>query len=939
MEHLQINAEHVQGIVGTSTHAPRATDALFAIEKQDFIGFLDHASKIINPGLSDLVRLYLEASIGALNAVKVTLMLHSDPHFHAELARILPQVKNPGRYIGGEANQTVKDPQTILADMLLLFPDLYELGMSHNGTKVLYHLINREPDLAAERSFAPMPDFADLLKSSGLGLYSLESYRPVRSFKAIGISLQTELNYTNVPYVLELSGLSPWADKREESDPFVIGGGPCMANPEPVAPFFDLFVIGDGESLAPEILRRIGRGRRDGLSKTEILRDLATLKGVYCPALLPMVQSPRGEWVPPFDGAASPYAKAKGVQRTWVEVLNPQDYPVRNLVPHMSLVHDRFSVEVMRGCTQGCRFCQAGYWYRPNRELHPDDVVDLAKAGMQATGERELGLLSLSTADYGQAEKVLDALIEDEDFLDVDLSLPSLRANSFGQGLATKAAALTGGKSATFAPETGSERLRKIINKTISDAEMLQAAENVFSHGFRNIKLYTMVGLPTEDLDDMRDFCDLIEKLHAIGQKHNQRNTIHANIGILVPKPFTPMQWVPFMDEERAMRHIRFVRERFRRTSGVRITWADWGISHVEAFYSRGDRGLAPLIMDAYQRGAIFESHGEFFNYETWQEIWQERGFDQERIFGERSLTEIFPWDFIHAGTTKGFLKHEYKQMFRVESAPVPDCKWGECQKCGIPGNYADISLAPIPVKHQAPARQPEEIASLATERRSRHSGRFAFHLHYRKTGLARFIAHQNTLDLFEKAFRRLKIPLAMSQGFNPKPLIRNTGALPLGLETRDEMLVVELRRVSEMSEADLCAAMSEAMPEGMEVFRFAPSKSSRLPKVTAITYRSGVWPEGTALWQKALSRFEAGELAKPIVVREKQLDMSLDVEAVWVEAEELWIRIRAHESGAGINPYLVYGCLLNQDAETLRSRPIAKEGFATVAVHSLPTV
>ena len=250
----------------------------------------------------------------------------------------------------------------------------------------------------------------------------------------------------------------------------------------------------------------------------------------------------------------------------------------------MQLVHDRFSVEVMRGCTQGCRFCQAGYWYRPNRELNADDAIDIARRGMEATGERELGLLSLSTADYKPVEKVLDFIAENEDFDGVDVSLPSLRANSFGQGLARKAAALSGGKSATFAPETGSERIRKLINKTISDQDMYDAAESVFKSGFHNIKLYTMIGFPTENLEDMEAFCGLIRNLSAIALKHNKRNTVHANIGILVPKPFTPMQWVPFMDEVTVKAHIQYVREAFRRVPGVRITWADYGLSWVESF-------------------------------------------------------------------------------------------------------------------------------------------------------------------------------------------------------------------------------------------------------------------------------------------------------------------------------------------------------------------
>ena len=487
--------------------------------------------------------------------------------------------------------------------MVLVFPDSYDLGMSHNGTKVLYHILNRETDLSAERAFAPMPDMAEKMRERGIPLYALESYRPISDFAAIGISLQTELNYTNVPYVLELGGVKAFSRDRAEADPFVIGGGPCMANPEPVADFFDLFVIGDGEILAVEVLRIIGHGRKAGLEREAILRNLSSLKGVYVPRFLAVVESPLGETVPLVDGSQGPYLRAKSIQRAWVEVLNKDDYPVKNLVPHVKLVHDRFSVEVMRGCTQGCRFCQAGYWYRPNRELNADAVVEIARAGLEATGETELGLLSLSTADYGPVEKVMDALIDQDDFEDISLSLPSLRANSFGQGLARKAAALNGGKSATFAPETGSERLRKMINKTISNQDMYEAAEGVFSNGFHNIKLYTMVGMPTENLDDMRAFCDLIDNLNRIGQKYGRKNTIHASIGILVPKPFTPMQWVPAMEEQKINEHIRFVREAFKYVKSVRISWADYGLSHVEAFYSRADRKVSGHDLPGLQAG------------------------------------------------------------------------------------------------------------------------------------------------------------------------------------------------------------------------------------------------------------------------------------------------------------------------------------------------
>lgn len=846
----------------------------------------------------------------------------------SELEKILPFVKNPGRYIGGENNQVVKDPEQILASMILVFPDSYELGMSHNGTKVLYHIINREPDLAVERAFAPMPDMAEKMRSHQVPLYSLESYRPISDFSAIGISLQTELNYTNVPYLLELGGLNAFANLRSEADPFVIGGGPCMANPEPVADFFDLFVIGDGEILAVDVLRCIGNGRRDGLSKQEILKNLSAFKGVYVPTLLSVVESPKGEIVPVIEGSQGPYLRAKSVQRAWVEVLNKEDYPVRNLVPHMKLVHERFSVEVMRGCTQGCRFCQAGYWYRPNRELNADAVVEISRAGLAATGETELGLLSLSTADYGPVEKVLDALIDQDDFEDISVSLPSLRANSFGQGLARKAAALSNGKSATFAPETGSERLRKMINKTISDQDMYEAAESVFANGFSNVKLYTMVGLPTENLDDMRAFCGLIDKLNTIAQKYNRRNTIHASIGILVPKPFTPMQWVPFHAEEEVMRHIRFVREAFKYVKSVRISWSDYGLAHVESFYSRGDRKLAPLIYAAYKKDMIFESFTEHFNYAGWKDIWAEHGYDQDRIFQERGLDEVFPWDFIHAGANKGFLKNEYKKMLKEDSAPVPDCKWGDCQKCGIPGNGLDTKLSPPPEVYQAKSRTPEEIRALANARKDRRSGVFAYHLTYRKTGLSRYIAHQNTMDIFERAFRRQKMKLNYSEGFNRRPIIKNTGALPLGLESRKELLVLEMRERLAGDLRQQCERLSAMLPDGMDVLSIREVSKSKMPYTAAVEYRSGEFPGGLPVLEAGLERYTGDTYRRIHKNREKDIDISEEIESVWIEAGELCVRIRTRPSGSSISPYLAFAGLLESDAEMLRSMPIYKHDF-----------
>ena len=377
-----------------------------------------------------------------------------------KIALALPAVESPARYMGGEANSVIKDHSKMLARMAFVFPDTYEIGMSNNGLRILYHVLNREPDLLCEVAFAPWDDMAAEMKKYDIPLYTHASYTAVKDFEVVGLTLQTELNFTNVPYVLELAGIPAWQKDRAESDPIVVSGGPAMGNPEPVADFFDAFMIGDGEKLIVEFVRCVGEGRKAGLKRAEILENLSKIDGVYVPSLREVVKNEFGVIVPK-EPAKGSYEHTNGVRRQFIPVLDPKDYPIKNLIANMQLVHNRFSVEVMRGCAQGCRFCQAGIWYRPCRELNPDDVLDIAKAGIQATGERELGLLSLSTADYKPVEALTDSIIDDPFYDNVDVSLPSIRVNSFGQSLAEKVAALKGGRSATFAPETGSERIRK----------------------------------------------------------------------------------------------------------------------------------------------------------------------------------------------------------------------------------------------------------------------------------------------------------------------------------------------------------------------------------------------------------------------------------------------------------------------------------------------
>ena len=841
-----------------------------------------------------------------------------------KIALALPAVESPARYMGGEANSVIKDHSKMLARMAFVFPDTYEIGMSNNGLRILYHVLNREPDLLCEVAFAPWDDMAAEMKKYDIPLYTHASYTAVKDYEVVGLTLQTELNFTNVPYVLELAGIPAWQKDRAESDPIVVSGGPAMGNPEPVADFFDAFMIGDGEKLIVEFVRCVGEGRKAGLKRAQILENLSKIDGVYVPSLREVVKNEFGVIVPK-EPAKGSYEHTNGVRRQFIPVLDPKDYPIKNLIANMQLVHNRFSVEVMRGCAQGCRFCQAGIWYRPCRELNPDDVLDIAKAGIQATGERELGLLSLSTADYKPVEALTDSIIDDPFYDNVDVSLPSIRVNSFGQSLAEKVAALKGGRSATFAPETGSERIRKMINKTISDQDMYDAAEHAFSSGFNKIKLYTMIGFPTENLDDMQAFCDLIFNLVKIGRKYNRGIQIAVSIGILIPKSFTGLQWAPFMDKETALGHIRFVREKFYKHPNVKINWAAWETSFLEAVYSRGDRSLGPVIYAAYKKGIIFESDSYRFDFNKWLEVWEECGYDTSWVYREREKDEVFPWDFIHAGTSKQYLRREWEKAFDPTSAPVPNCKWGDCQACGIPGFGKEIVLADDPVRHKAPSRTPEEIKKLVADRRPSQKVSYSYKITFKKSGISRFLPHHNMLSFFERTFICAGIPIKFSEGFSPKPRIVNMGALPLGLETYCEVISVDLLQPLDLSpegKPKIIAKLSAPFPRGMEIIDIEPLKeklSKHFPK--AMVYRHT--PESIPV--DLMQKFEQKQL--PIVTnhRGQQMDLNEQVLGIDIQDGTMTVRVKCNNQGTTPSPFVIFAGLLGIEIDPTKLDEVSR--------------
>ncbi len=739
------------------------------------------------------------------------------------LDEILPGVQKPSRYLGLERNLVRKPWESVPLRVALAFPDAYEIGMSHQGTRILYHLINRREDALAERSFAPMPDMAAALRAAGIPLYTLESYHPLAAFEIVGISLQSELNYINVPYLLDLARITRRTAARRQEEPIVLGGGPCTANPEPVADFFDAILIGDGEAALDGILDVVRDARAGGVDHAGILRRLATVPGVYVPSFYrwhPAAADEPARWETTEAGAPFP------VTRVWVAELDPADQPEAVIVPFADVIQDRLGMEIMRGCTQGCRFCQAGYWYRPVREHDPRVVADRIERQVAETGFEEVGLLSLSTADYSQVEPLVSELAERLQERRVSVSLPSLRADAFSVGLA-EAVSRVRRSGFTFAPETGSDRLRRVINKTFTNADMVRAAEAAFASGWQLIKVYAMIGLPTETDDDLEELARLAEDLTAAGRRATggRKVEVKVSVGCFVPKAWTPFQWQPFAGVADLQRRISVLRRRFKGVRGARLSWSEPEESALEAFLSRGDRRLAAVIERAHELGAVFDGWSDHLDLEAWRRAIADCGVDLESELGGRELACTLPWDLIDAGVRKGYLKAEWRRA--LNEAATEDCKWGHCYRCGIPGDGADTRLAtaalPVldaptsPVEAPAPAYRLRPEPQLPARRQGRpqppvaHRWRF----HFAKLGDARWLSHRQVMDALERVLRAAGLPVHYTEGFNPHIRLSMGPALAVGVEGAAEVFDVDC--TAPITAAHLQRA-NALLPQGIQI-------------------------------------------------------------------------------------------------------------------------
>lgn len=598
---------------------------------------------------------------------------------------ILMTVEKPARYIGGEVNAVMKDKDQVDIRFAMCFPDVYEIGMSHLGIQILYDMFNRREDTWCERVYSPWPDLHKVLKEKQIPLFALESQDPVKKFDFLGITIQYEMCYTNILQILDLSGIPLSAEDRTMDDPFVIGGGPCTYNPEPLAEFFDLFYIGEGETQYFALLDLYKEWKNSGKSRQDFLKAAAQIPGIYVPSLYEVTYAEDGTIAKMKP--ICPEAPEKVKKQIVMDVTNTF-YPEKPVVPYMKATQDRVVLEIQRGCIRGCRFCQAGMLYRPTRERDLEMLKKSAYAMLKNTGYEEISLSSLSSSDYSQLGELVNFLIDEFGSKGINISLPSLRIDAFSLDVMSKVQDIRK-SSLTFAPEAGSQRLRDVINKGLTEEVILDGAGQAFEGGWNRVKLYFMLGQPTETEEDMKGIAWLAEKIseryyEVPKEQRNGKCQIVVSTSFFVPKPFTPFQWAQMCTKEEFLHRAYVVNHEIKEQKNkksIKYNWHEADVTVLEGILARGDRKVAKAIRSAYEKGCLFDSWGEYFHNDLWMEAFAQTGVNPDfYTVRERSEEEVFPWDFIDIGVTKKFLLREWKKAH--EEKITTNCRQG-CSGCG----------------------------------------------------------------------------------------------------------------------------------------------------------------------------------------------------------------------------------------------------------------
>lgn len=838
----------------------------------------------------------------------------------------LPFVNKPGRYLGLEYNAKNKKWEESSLTCALIFPDLYEIGMSHQGLQILYHLLNEHEGILADRCYCPDKDMEELLREKDLPLCSLESGHSLLEFDLVGITLPYELCYTNILTILDLANIPLRAELRSEGMPIVLGGGSCGLNPEPVADFFDAILLGDGEEAIVEIAECIRLCKKEQLSRPQTLEQLAAIPGVYIPSLYTPAYNDDGTIaeITPLNPAFPT------VRRRVLADLSQVDHLLHPLVPNGKIVHDRLGVEIARGCTRGCRFCQAGIIYRPVRERSPEQIFDIARQGIENSGFNELALLSLSTGDYSCLSTLLPQLMDRFASRVVSVSMPSMRVGTLTQDVMDqiKRVRKTG---FTLAPEAGSERLRRVINKGITEEDLLTTCREAFGLGWKVMKLYFMIGLPGETPEDVDAIAELAKMTKQVGaQTGKGRLQINVSVGTFVPKPHTPFQW----EEQISMAESREKIARLRAIlpkKGMKLKWHDPAQSLLEGVFSRGDRRLANLLETAWKKGARLDAWSDYFDLALWEESALECNLSLDAFLRSRDHNEILPWQHLDSGVDTRFLLDELEKAHT--EAYTPDCRYHGCQQCGlcdfkeinpiVQNEKRDRDVADI-IKKTDRLQSPEINSLSEDEKHVRYT------VTYSRTGDICYLGHLEILQLIFRALRRAKIRTNFSKGFNPSPKVSFGPALPVGTQSLAEFFIMDLPAPL----TDLQATqvqLNDQLVGGLHIEEITLSDGS-MPQQFITSYRICLENPLTAEEKNRIKHFltlDAFFIERRRKGKIKEINLRPLVLKLQIEGKNtLYLDMISRATEAGVKPLEALAAILKKDQKQLLSSELIKTGW-----------